>query len=154
MKLRSKTYDVLRVWSVRLAIWTTGLLLATGFIGVQYEHQTSLFEFSSGRILVGNMFSQSFEGWSLYLHSLHYDPHLLGRQTHSADWQVWKAVIPLWPLPAALAAAAWLFRRLGARALRRVKVACPSCGYDRAGLALDSKCPECGMVPAPAPAAK
>jgi hypothetical protein len=27
---------------------------------------------------------------------------------------------------------------------------CPTCGYDRTGLAADAKCPECGTVPAPA----
>jgi hypothetical protein len=28
---------------------------------------------------------------------------------------------------------------------------CPRCGYDRGGLAADSKCPECGTVPTTAP---
>ncbi len=58
-------------------------------------------------------------------------------------WQV-----PLW-LPALLSllatAAAW---RADAKYLRRVREgACPACGYDRAGLAAGSLCPECGKQP-------
>ncbi len=55
---------------------------------------------------------------------------------------------PLWPLPllSLLAtAAAW---RADAKYLRRVREgACPACGYDRAGLAAGSLCPECGKQP-------
>ena len=41
--------------------------------------------------------------------------------------------------------AAW---RFDAKYLRRVREgACPACGYDRAGLAAGSLCPECGMQP-------
>ncbi len=56
--------------------------------------------------------------------------------------------VPLW-LPALLSllatAAAW---RADAKYLRRVREgACPACGYDRAGLAAGSVCPECGKQP-------
>ena len=55
--------------------------------------------------------------------------------------------IPLWPLPLLsllTTAAAW---RADAKYLRRVREgACPACGYDRAGLAAISVCPECGAA--------
>ncbi len=56
--------------------------------------------------------------------------------------------VPLW-LPALLSllatAAAW---RADAKYLRRVREGhCPACGYDRAGLAAGSLCPECGVAP-------
>ncbi len=56
--------------------------------------------------------------------------------------------LPLW-LPCLLSllatAAAW---RADAKYLRRVREGgCPACGYDRAGLAAGSLCPECGKQP-------
>ena len=56
--------------------------------------------------------------------------------------------IPLW-LPALLAAVvaigAW---RLDILARRRARIThCPKCGYDRAGIAGEAKCPECGASP-------
>ena len=58
------------------------------------------------------------------------------------------AALPLW-FPALLSllatAAAW---RADAKYLRRVREGlCPACGYDRAGLAAVSVCPECGAAP-------
>ena len=68
------------------------------------------------------------------------------------DWQDWWGgrivSIPLWPavlLSLLATAAAW---RADAKYLRRVREgACPACGYDRAGLAAGSLCPECGKQP-------
>ena len=61
---------------------------------------------------------------------------------------IWHFAIPLWfPFLLSLlaTAAAW---RADAKYLRRVREgACPACGYDRAGLAAGSLCPECGMQP-------
>ena len=68
------------------------------------------------------------------------------------EWDVtnygWSFFVPLW-FPALLSllatAAAW---RADAKYLRRVREgACPACGYDRAGLAAGSLCPECGKQP-------
>jgi hypothetical protein len=58
-------------------------------------------------------------------------------------------VFPLWP-PALLAllptAIAWRFDVV---ARRRERIGrCPKCNYDRAGIAADAKCPECGASPA------
>lgn len=63
--------------------------------------------------------------------------------------------IPLWVLTfltLLLTAAAW---RLDILARRRERVGlCVKCGYSRAGLPLDTPCPECGVSPtAPAPTA-
>ncbi len=56
------------------------------------------------------------------------------------SWRVW---VPLW-MPAALAlaatAAAWRLDMLARPGL------CQKCGYDRAGLAPGSVCPECGTA--------
>ena len=57
-------------------------------------------------------------------------------------------ILPLW-CPALLSllatAAAW---RADLKYLRRARVGlCPACGYDRAGLAAVSVCPECGAAP-------
>jgi hypothetical protein len=60
----------------------------------------------------------------------------------------WAVALPLWwPLPflAVGTAAAW---RLDTVARRRVRLnLCPKCNYDRAGIAADAKCPECGAMP-------
>jgi hypothetical protein len=64
---------------------------------------------------------------------------------HAYGWEV--GVSMMYPAALTLAPAALLWyadrRRFGPGL-------CKSCGYDRAGLAADAKCPECGTVPAPA----
>jgi hypothetical protein len=65
-----------------------------------------------------------------------------GRDTGDSAWGV---VVPLWvPLTISFGAtlAAW---RLDALARRRAGLnLCPKCNYDRAGIAKDAVCPECG----------
>lgn len=56
------------------------------------------------------------------------------------DWMLYSV---LWLLPLWLVGAA-------RRSLRRRGGRCPTCGYDRRGLAHDAACPECGMTPASA----
>jgi len=57
----------------------------------------------------------------------------------------WRRDLPLWmPALASLIAAGFAWR-LDTLARRRERMnACPSCGYDRTGLAPSSPCPECG----------
>ena len=65
------------------------------------------------------------------------------------DWfgadDAWHLVIPLWaPTVACLACTGWAWRRdLAANRIARLNL-CPKCNYDRAGIAGDAKCPECG----------
>jgi hypothetical protein len=56
--------------------------------------------------------------------------------------------VPLWlPLAASIAFAVWLWR-LDVLARRHARLnLCPKCNYDRAGIAADAKCPECGAIP-------
>jgi hypothetical protein len=64
---------------------------------------------------------------------------------------VWQLKVPLWMFAALLGAGAvgaWAGPYARYRRLRATR--CPSCAYDRAGLAADVRCPECGTVPAPA----
>jgi hypothetical protein len=60
----------------------------------------------------------------------------------------WMLLMPLWiPLAPVLLATgiAW---RLDTLARRRERLnLCPKCSYDRAGIAGDAKCPECGAMP-------
>ncbi|HVU64865.1 MAG TPA: hypothetical protein VHC70_12870, partial [Phycisphaerales bacterium] len=42
---------------------------------------------------------------------------------------------------------AWRLDTLARRRARRGVNLCPKCGYDRAGIAGDAKCPECGALP-------
>ena len=63
----------------------------------------------------------------------------------SAWWYVW---IPLWALALPTLALSTVGWRRDAMLSRRVRVGlCPECGYDRAGLAADAVCPECGAAP-------
>jgi hypothetical protein len=52
--------------------------------------------------------------------------------------------VPIWPVLGLCLVATWWVRRREVLARRD---ACHGCGYDRRGLATDTKCPECGMVP-------
>jgi hypothetical protein len=57
--------------------------------------------------------------------------------------------VPLWipfTMTAASAGALWWW---DIQRWRRRKGSCAACGYDRAGLAADTKCPECGATAAP-----
>jgi hypothetical protein len=57
--------------------------------------------------------------------------------------------LPLWPLAVAFAAAQCTVWRLDVQARRRERALlnlCPKCNYDRAGIAADAVCPECGSV--------
>ncbi len=55
--------------------------------------------------------------------------------------------IPLWaPTLLAGMTAAWCWRRERQRRRLAIAGSCPSCGYSRAGLAADAKCPECGTA--------
>lgn len=56
--------------------------------------------------------------------------------------------IPHW-LVIALASTPWLFWRLNRAARRRRSGHCARCGYDRAGLAPEAPCPECGTTLGP-----
>jgi hypothetical protein len=71
-------------------------------------------------------------------------PPLFDRAEGGAQWILW---VPLWVLTGlALAATAFAWR-LDSLA-RRVRLnLCPTCAYDRAGIATDTKCPECGRLP-------
>jgi hypothetical protein len=65
----------------------------------------------------------------------------------SGSGAYWDFVIPLWPfvfIAALSTAVGWRLDTLARRArLNR----CRKCDYDRAGLAADAKCPECGAAP-------
>lgn len=59
-----------------------------------------------------------------------------------------RVVVPLWPLPLLaflITAAAWRCDFIARRRAR--KGLCPACRYDRAGIAPDAPCPECGTKP-------
>ena len=67
-------------------------------------------------------------------------------QSDADSFTVW---MPLW-IPVAMTwfatVVAW---RLDTLARRRAKLnLCPKCNYDRTGLAIGAKCPECGAAPA------
>lgn len=75
----------------------------------------------------------------------------------TADTYEQSLTIPLWTVALSGAIVTALAWRSDYVARRRAKShACPSCGYDRAGIAPPSPCPECGTpttVAAPAPPA-
>ena len=55
--------------------------------------------------------------------------------------------IPMWTVAALVAAIAAPLWTLHLRARHRARVGlCKGCGYDRKGLAIDAKCPECGRT--------
>lgn len=81
-------------------------------------------------------------GWSHY-HSL----GLLMLPTVKSDGRSTYVFIPLWiPLIPLLGSAVILWSRQIVAARSIVGPPCKSCGYDRAGLPADAKCPECGTA--------
>jgi hypothetical protein len=62
------------------------------------------------------------------------------------DWDdAYYLNVPLWVLVAASALAVGVAWRFDILARRRARLnLCPKCNYDRAGLAVGAKCPECG----------
>jgi hypothetical protein len=74
------------------------------------------------------------------------------RYTWWGSWKLdslgWRLVVPLWLLAAAALGVAIAASAPELLARRRARLnLCPSCHYDRAGLAAGAKCPECGMLP-------
>jgi hypothetical protein len=57
--------------------------------------------------------------------------------------------IPIWPFAAAIGYMTWRTWRTDAVTRRRSRLnLCSTCGYERGGLAMDAKCPECGSAAA------
>ena len=83
-------------------------------------------------------------GWEIHLYprpvrpSVEWLPQVVRRGPYSA------VVVPLW-LPWLAIAGLTIWRWRADRLI--VPHACSKCGYDRRGLAMDAKCPECGTVP-------
>lgn len=60
---------------------------------------------------------------------------------------LWYGTCFLWPLALAMFVGGAPLLLSGRRAQRRAQQGrCPSCGYNLAGLTLDSSCPECGLA--------
>ncbi|HVU64535.1 MAG TPA: hypothetical protein VHC70_11205 [Phycisphaerales bacterium] len=84
-------------------------------------------------------------GWEWYRETFH--PF---RFQWGFDWisgSGWTLDVPLW-LPTLVAfstaSVAWCLDALARRRARGGVNLCPKCNYDRAGIAADAKCPECG----------
>jgi hypothetical protein len=74
-----------------------------------------------------------------------------GFETRPRDRDFWQITVPLWPFALPFAAAFACAWRVDILARRRARLnICPKCNYDRAGIAGDAKCPECGCVGASA----
>jgi len=79
------------------------------------------------------------------------------RDSDAFGWRLWHGVeegrhsciVPLWPLVVLASITTGLSWQLDLATRRSAKLnLCPKCGYDRAGIARDAKCPECGAAPA------
>lgn len=85
-------------------------------------------------------------GWSLV--KAERPEWLLWGWEWTSDRQSSSFGVPLWPFAilAAIPACVLWVRTAKGRA-RAVAGRCPTCGYDRRGLAADAACPECGSKP-------
>jgi hypothetical protein len=77
-------------------------------------------------------------------------PHLQWWYSIDNDpvFKTWRGEFPVWWLAmpaAAISLTAWRLDTLASRGARLNL--CPKCNYDRAGIAGDAKCPECGAMP-------
>jgi hypothetical protein len=80
--------------------------------------------------------SSGFSSWKWWFHSDSKD-----------DFRI--AFAPLWPVVSATLLPTLIAWRLDFVARRRERAhLCPKCRYDRTGLGLSAKCPECGAAPA------
>jgi len=124
--------------------WTVGLLCASSpnaVVGM--SRGAVLLEWQDGWLRGGHphlslKIMPYYAGWG----DLFWCPQRLGTAT------VREFLIPFW-IPFLIAAApTFLLWRADRRATRREREGhCPTCGYDRSGLAPDAPCPECGAVP-------
>ena len=126
-----------------------GAWLASGFYVVIYAMRSgAMLEMHAGRVLItvpgaGPSIAMFPAGWHAMRNSGRLWPPpfhtevmpLIGRRTAVALW-------PLALLAIATTAAAWLLEAHGRARLNL----CASCRYDRAGLAADAVCPECGAA--------
>jgi hypothetical protein len=74
-----------------------------------------------------------------------------GAVTHGG---IVRLLLPLWPLvvgASLVTAIAWRLDALARRRARGGLNLCPNCNYDRAGIAADALCPECGAPAANRP---
>jgi hypothetical protein len=128
------------------AIWTASI-----FVDLQHSWWTS-------DERPGNMREVTIRHGCLFLDS--YEGVLAGQRLHMIEWDrpisvTWTPAsypagerVPLWPLLLVSAAASlFVWKRPAVARIRLRLRQCVGCGYDRAGLATDAKCPECGTGP-------
>ncbi|HVU62894.1 MAG TPA: hypothetical protein VHC70_02865 [Phycisphaerales bacterium] len=83
--------------------------------------------------------AEGLTGWMPY--RMHWGLYYTSKEP-PRDWSV---TLPMWPFAFACLFATVTAWRLDGIARRRARLnLCPKCGYDRAGIAADAKCPECG----------
>jgi hypothetical protein len=85
--------------------------------------------------------------WGFRADRTDFDLRWLPRWFHSTELEAWMLGLPLWVpviVTAAITTVAWR-REIVASRVARLNL-CPKCNYDRAGIAKDAVCPECGCA--------
>lgn len=142
MTLRAKIRKAAKWSGLALTALLSVVWIATKWGFVSYDSPSGYtYEVTSGGLCIASGPPTGSSDWNARIRAAHLD--LWWRFEKPGIY--WVLFVPAWPLvalSAAVTVVAW--RQDAVARWRRSLNCCSKCGYDRAEIAEDAKCPECG----------